>query len=184
LKQLISIPLLCCFFLNVIGYHIVFYFQREEIKDEMKTLVRRGDNHNEKAFVFYLSDKEILQKLYWEGNDEFSFNGQMYDVVEKKIEDGKIMIRCIADKKETALVNKLNDNCTENDKGNKIVNELFQFLQTLFHNSKSEDRVRDELVKCKFHFPIERLLFQIKKIPTPPPQAGISHFNPVAIGSL
>jgi hypothetical protein len=150
----------------------------------MKKLVRQGHNQNEKAFVFYLSDREILQKLNWEGNDEFSFNGQMYDVVEKKIEDGKIMIRCIADKKETALVNKLNDNSSDNEKDHKIVNELFQFLQTLFHNSKSEGPAFDELVKCKFHFPIERLQFQIKKIPTPPPQACVSHFNPVAIGSL
>ena len=125
-----------------------------------------------------------MQNLHWEGNDEFSFDGQMYDVVEKKIEDGKIMIRCIADKKETALVNKLNDNSNGNEKDNKIVNELFQFLQTLFHNSKSEDLAFGELVKCKCHFPIERLQFQIKKIPTPPPQAGISHFNPIAIGSL
>ena len=44
---------------------------------------------DEADFVFLLNDKQSMKQLDWEGNDEFSFNGEMYDVIEKKIERWK-----------------------------------------------------------------------------------------------
>ena len=142
----------------------------------MKKLLRLNVNNNEERFVFSLNDKEILQKLKWESDNEFSFNGEMYDIIGKKTENGKVVIRCIGDKKETALVDKLKDNWRENERCNKIVNELFQLLQTLFHNEESEENTIKESTTNNFRFPLERLLCQVKKIPTPPPQLNISHF--------
>jgi len=161
----------------MIGYHILFYFRQREIKSEMKKLLLAHPNkHDENEFVFLLNDKMTTRQLTWEGNDEFSFNGGMYDVIEKKTEGNKLTIRCLADKKETALLKKANDRWRENEKNNKALNELFQLLQTLFHHSPSEELTFNDASGNNFYTFLESLPFQIKKIPTPPPQDYKSDF--------
>jgi hypothetical protein len=137
----------------------------------MKRTVRIQENSRyETDFVFSMNDQESMKKLNWEGDDEFSLNGDMYDVIQKKVEGKKLIIRALADKNETDLLNKTSDSWKENDKSNKIANELFQLLQTLFHNST------DEIIIIKpFRFgnycSSETLPFWAKRILTPPPQA-------------
>jgi hypothetical protein len=89
-----------------------------------------------------------MDQLDWEGDDEFSFKGEMYDVIEKKIEDGKLIIRSIADRRETALLNTLRGHWNQNEKSNKVADELFQLLQSLFHSSRTEEFV---LIKPLVH---------------------------------
>ena len=54
-------------------------------------------------FIFPL-DKDLIAGVEWEGENEFRLNGEMYDVVEKRMEDNKMIIRCISDRKETQLI--------------------------------------------------------------------------------
>lgn len=137
----------------------------------MKKSIRLQTNSEaETDFVFSVNDKLSIEKLDWEDDDEFNLNGEMYDVIEKKVEGSKLIIRCLADKKETALLNKLDDHWKENDKSNKIANELFQLLQTLFHHSGSEGVAFIEITEYDRHLPLKKLPFGIIKIPTPPPQ--------------
>ena len=141
LKKLIVIFLSVCFFLNITGYQILFYFRQEEIKAEMREAIRlQSYSENESDFVFSLSDKQAIKQLEWEGEDEFRFKSEMYDVIEKKTENGKLVIRAIADRQETALLNKAKDHWNQNEKSNKVADELFQLLQSLFHSSKAEDK--------------------------------------------
>ena len=138
----------------------------------MKNVLRlQINNKDAEEFVFSPDDQESFQKLIWENDEEFSLNGKMYDVKAKKVENGKMIIRCIADEKETALVNKMNNNWKESEKSNKLVNELFQLFQNLFHNSKTTDIAFTNPAKQNFFFPLEKLPVQLKKIPTPPPQS-------------
>ena len=135
-----------------------------------KLLLAHPNKEDENEFVFLLNDKRITSQLAWESNDEFGFNGEMYDVIEKKTEGNKLTIRCLADKKETVLLKKANDKWRENEKNNKAVNELFQLLQTLFHHSQSEEFTFNDVSWSNFYTFLESLPFQIKEIPTPPPQ--------------
>jgi hypothetical protein len=171
LKKLITIFLCVCFFLNIIGYHIIFYLQQEQIKAEMRAAIRMQTySEDETDFVFLLNDKQSMKQLDWEGNDEFSFNGEMYDVIEKKIKDKKLIIRSIADRQETALLNKVKDHWNQNEKSNKVADELFQLLQSLFHSSKTEELVFNKPSLNRTSFISLPLPSQVKKIPTPPPR--------------
>ena len=127
-------------------------------------------SEDETDFVFLLNDKQSMKQLDWEGDDEFSYNGEMYDVIEKKIEDGKLVIRSIADKQETALLNKVKDHWNQNEKSNKVADELFQLLQSLFHSSKAEELVLIKPSVNRISFISLPLPSQVKKIPTPPPR--------------
>ena len=136
-----------------------------------KLLLTQRNKEEENDFVFSLNDKVAMAKLEWEGDNEFRLNGEMYDVIEKKTEGNKLTLRCLADKKETALLKKANDRWGENEKNNKAVNELFQLLQTLFHSSHSAGFSFDETSGNNFYTFLEPLPSRIKEIPTPPPQA-------------
>ena len=116
MKKTVSILLLFCLLFNVVGYYIVFHIRRAEIKDEMKKTLRQNiHNQDQEIFCFSLNDKTAISKLEWEDDQEFRLDGKMYDVIEKKIENGKLIIRCISDEKETALVKKFEQ--INNEKG-------------------------------------------------------------------
>jgi len=180
LKKLIVICLLVCFLLNITGYHIIFYLRQEQIKTEMRAAIRmRTYSEDETDFVFLLNDKQSMKQLNWEGDDEFSYKGEMYDVIERKIEDartnnpvrqGKLIIRSIADKQETTLLDKVKDHWNQNEKSNKVADELFQLLQSLFHSSKAEELVLIKPSVNRIPFISLPLPSQVKKIPTPPPR--------------
>ena len=104
LKKLFSILLLSCLLFNTAGYHLIFYIRQAEIKAEMKRSLLHSDNKEVDLLVFSLNDKKNIEKLEWEDDDEFELNGEMYDVIEKKTQNGKLIIRCINDKRETELI--------------------------------------------------------------------------------
>jgi hypothetical protein len=171
LKKLIVIFLSVCFFLNITGYHILFYFRQEEIKAEMRESIRlQTYSENETDFIVSLSDKQSAAQLDWESDDEFSFNGEMYDVIEKKTENGKLVIRAIADNQETVLLNKAKDHWNQTEKSNKAAEELFQLLQSLFHSSKTEELVFIKPSVYKNSFISLQLPSEVIQIPTPPPR--------------
>src|SRR6185295_5881473 len=172
LKKLIVILLSLCFLSNITGYHIIFYFSQEKIKSEMREAIRMQTySEGETDFIFSLTDKQAMKQLDWEGDDEFSFNGDMYDVIEKRTENGKLVIRAIADKQETALLNKAKDHWNQKEKNNKVADELFQLLQSLFHSTKTEQLVLIKPSADKISFVSFLLPLRVKKIPTPPPRS-------------
>jgi len=100
-KKTTAIVLSCCLFFTVIGHYVIFCIQLTEIK----TAMRRELQHawKDKAIVFVFA-KEEIEKLDWEDGHEFRLNNEMYDVISLHEENGKVVIRCIADKKEKALI--------------------------------------------------------------------------------
>lgn len=84
----------------------------------MKAFLQNQKNHRD---VIQLSFKEDESKqLCWEDEHEFSFNGEMYDVIEKTTEGNHIFIRCIPDKKETSLINEYQKHNKNNSTGSVV----------------------------------------------------------------
>jgi len=170
-KKLMVIFLSFCFLVSITGYHIIFYLRQEGIKAEMRQAIRlQNYNDHETDFSFSINDGKSMAQLDWEGDDEFRFNGEMYDVIDKQIENGKLIIRSIADKRETALLNKVKDHWNQNEKSNKVADELFQMLQSLFHSSKTDELVLIKPSVNSISFISLQLPSQVRTIPTPPPR--------------
>jgi len=125
----------------------------------------------ETELVFSRGDKQELNQLSWDGDDEFVLNGQRYDVIELRSEGDKLIIRCVPDENETALFNKANDTWKESDKTGKMAEHLFQMLQNLFQEPRTNEPEFIKLPTYNFHFYAGALPVWIKRIPTPPPQA-------------
>jgi hypothetical protein len=171
LKKIVSILLLFCLLLNIVGYHVIFYFRQAEIKAEMKNSLLIGANsEDETCFAFSLNDKKSIDKLDWDGHDEFKLNGQMYDVIEKKIERGKLVIRCISDKKETALLESFNQMNNENNSKRKLA-LLMQLVNSCYlAATNSETLITYRPVPSIIHPQIDAFTSEVHDVLTPPPQ--------------
>ncbi len=78
----------------------------------MRSLLRSNPNQFEQTvFEFDLvNGQPTASSFEWEEEeDEFRYNGSIYDVIEKKITGTLLYIRCINDKDETAIIKKMED---------------------------------------------------------------------------
>ncbi|HET9825891.1 MAG TPA: hypothetical protein VFP87_11185, partial [Chitinophagaceae bacterium] len=85
-------------------------------------------------------------------------------------ENGKFIFTGLFDHEETVL-NKLQHDWKTNRDENKLLTELFQILQSVFHNSKGEESLYSVLAVQHSYLIPNKLPTVIKKIITPPPQA-------------
>jgi hypothetical protein len=175
LKKLASISLLVCLLFNLAGYQLIFHFQRQLVRTEMENILKaHSDRINTERFIFS-SGSEAAGKINWENDREFCFNGKMYDLVERQNMGDKIIIVCVNDRKETDLFSKLDDNVRENERSNKVINDLLQFMQTWFHENGSGPLFLEMATEPKAGFNMGELSFRAKDILTPPPQRSNPH---------
>jgi hypothetical protein len=173
LKKIVSILLLFCLILNIVGYHVIFYFRQAEIKAEMKkSLLIRAHSEDETGFSFSLNDKKAISTLDWVGDNEFKLNGQMYDVIEKKIENGKLILRCISDIKETALIKTFYQMNNESNSKRKLALLMQLVNNSYLANTNSEIVIRYKPVPPIIHPESDPLTSQVRDVLTPPPQVS------------
>ena len=85
---------------------------------------------------------EESKQLYWENSHEFRYNGEMYDVIEKKSGKAQIIIRCVSNTKETALLNEYQKNNKRNA-SNSIIAQLItaQFVLPVDYSLKQPESI-------------------------------------------
>ena len=136
----------------------------------MKRSLLLHSSKEEDLFVLSLNDKKELEKLEWEGDDEFELNGEMYDVIEKKNKDGKLIIRCISDKKETALLSQYEKINREANSKNKSALLLKIVGHAYISPAIVSISLEPEPMIARFLFNTEILSSYCHDVLTPPPQ--------------
>ena len=128
----------------------------------------------EQVFCFSINDKTSLTKLEWEDEHEFKLDGKMYDVIEKKTENGKLIIRCISDEKETTLVKKYEK--INNDSGNSSKSKtalLIKLISNSYIASSNFDLFAKNIPAIQKSFFITNIIsIDRSDVLTPPPQLG------------
>lgn len=108
---------------------------RKEIHSVLRTMKQPAD-----LVLLKFTTKETLEKLRWEHDREFEYNGQMYDIVEATASGDTVIYLCYPDHKETRINKELGKSlarATGQDPSRKSQNdrltEVFKltFLQTL-----------------------------------------------------
>jgi len=127
-------------------------------------------NKDIEQFIFPL-DKDLIACVEWEGENEFRLNGEMYDVIEKKVQGDKLIICCISDKKETGLLKNYEKMNKEGNSKSKSA-----LLLKLIGSSYLSEINNNVFIKNIPALP--HILFQSEivsswhyDVPTPPPQA-------------
>jgi hypothetical protein len=101
-KKITAILLIACLAFCAAGYHFVFHFQVWQAKSEMKLRLLHSAKLKEITELSFTPEEQ--QRLKWEDDHELSFNGEMYDVIDQYLKNGKLVLRCIDDRKETGLI--------------------------------------------------------------------------------
>lgn len=101
MRKVLTIVALGCLLLLTGGYHLLYQCQLAEIKSAVKSGLARLKQSDLTQLV--LSPAEV-RKLDWEDESEFCYGGRMYDVVDVEKKTGRTVYWCLADEKETALL--------------------------------------------------------------------------------
>lgn len=144
------------------------HFQHEQ-KEAIKEKIFQNLKDEELQSIS-LSDN---QNIYWEEDGkEFLLNGEMYDVVKTKTVNGKVILYCINDKKEKALIDNYNlitkHNSSSDKKGKNNIDNSFNLF--VYHDEKNNyvyfTRGSNNFPSFDFRLP-ENLMDNI----SPPPKA-------------
>jgi len=118
-------------------------FQKSEVRERVKHQILSGIDKEELVLMKFLSDM-TEQQVEWEGDDEFEFEGVMYDVVATQIKGDTTYYWCWKDNEETQLARKMDHLLTmatghdqQSQQNEKLV---IHFFKSLFFNKVEQTR--------------------------------------------
>ena len=102
LKKFYLIAIIAVLAYSQVGYYFVIRHVLHEQKEAIEKKIL-GELKDEELNIISFTDNE--KNIYWEEEGkEFLFKGEMYDVVRTKTVNGNVILYCINDKKEKALI--------------------------------------------------------------------------------
>ncbi|MFA5669137.1 MAG: hypothetical protein WC967_07830 [Balneolaceae bacterium] len=107
MKKAVSILLMLSFILPFWGAFSLLQFQKYQIKADTKAAIKKG-LAPEELILLTFAKEEAPSLLHWKHDWEFEYDGQMYDVVEKHVEDDSLSYLVFWDYEETKVKRKLN----------------------------------------------------------------------------
>jgi hypothetical protein len=153
-------------FLLIMALPLTFCVVSEMKQQHLKQVSRgRLEKINLKTIVLSPYDFQ-----WTEAGKEISIHSELFDIKSYSIKNGKFIFSGLFDKDETAL-DRLEHNWRNNEQENKLLTELFQVLQSVFHNAAPVQEPNRDLASQYPYLSPDKLSFQPKKIITPPPQA-------------
>ena len=166
--------LLLCFSVQLTGYHLYFRYQQMDIKRAAKRKLRKGvDPALTQIFNFPLTAANPDELPEWVDKHEFRYQGEMYDVIEKKVTGDRLIIRCLNDKKEKELLGHYKD-LVKNDFGERNKKGLSLFIKLLKVSPVSPASLIAPVSVFHSAFKADMRRFRLSGTPadvlTPPPQ--------------
>jgi hypothetical protein len=165
LRKYLSVIVLMFFIFNIVGYYLWFSYVKNNIQKEVRQEIRRGLAEKDLTLITVpIGDESGIRWI--KPGKEFTFRGEMYDVVKIKILKDKKIYSCINDTKEKKLIA---DFAKNNESSSKTKRLLGHFHYTyiiqpdnLFHIIESSNH--DYCIKS---FELESA---VKEVTLPPPK--------------
>lgn len=160
------------------AYLTSFKIRQYQVRKEMKQLIKTGAPDSLK-YDFYLDELEAdPSAITWIHSKEFRYHGEMYDIIERQEVNGRVLLKCIHDVKESGLFAEL-DRMVElqmsgNTQQQHHQNQLLKWFHHLYISTVNEPRLTTNEtssplnVQYQFYFP-EHFISQH----TPPPESLI-----------
>lgn len=170
MKKITAILLLLCLLFTAFGYHIVFQFQIAEAKTEMQQHIHSA--LYSKVYSDLVFDQKHIADISWIEEDEFRWNGEMYDVISKESLGDSLLIRCIPDNKETLLVCQYLRSGKDNESGQQPSTYLIRLMNSYFLSTTLEVPAAIQHRIYKIYKPYSfYILANFLPVSTPPPRA-------------
>ena len=129
LRKCLSTILLLFFLFNIGGYYLWFSFVKSSIQKEIRREIRQGLAEKDLTLIIVPVNDE--SGICWiKAGKEFTFRGEMFDVVKIKISDNKKIYYCINDVKEKKLIARFSKCNESNQKARKLLVN-FQYIYVI-----------------------------------------------------
>lgn len=139
MKKVVSIFLFFCIVVPSVTTYSWLQYKKYQVKKHVKHQILAGLDQS--ALVLLKFTNNESSELRWEHDQEFEYNGQMYDVVNSIEKRDSIYYWCWRDHEETKLINQLKivvANALGNDQQNKEnQNRLLDFFKILYFSESS-----------------------------------------------
>lgn len=156
---------------QIIGFFSYFEFSQYKIRKEIKQVIKYSLPSNQLKVLCFSEEGE--KKIIWINSHEFRYKGRLYDVIHKTSLSEGVIFRCIDDRQETKLFEKLNQTTAFN-LGNRSdknpLNHWMRFSQTLFLLENTVSCVVNSFCTKEEHiFNYQHLHTEWCKLPQAPP---------------
>lgn len=157
------------------AYFGSFKIRQHQVRKEMKTLIKAGAPDSLHHY-FYLDEIESdPSQITWIHSKEFRYRGEMYDILTSTKENGRVLLHCIHDVKESGLFAELDRMVDKGLNGDPQQRNQKLHWHKLFHSLFLSDSTSDvpfaadvlnQLSSARLSFKLMRGM----KPPVPPPQ--------------
>lgn len=150
MKKLLSIVLLAVLLYHIGGIFVVFKFQQNAIRKEIKTAIKQGVPKEELHLLTFTAAN--YQELEWHNHKEFRYRGVMYDIVRKTINHTtSVTFECVSDTDETELFKDL-DQLADQEMDERQQTRLFVKLLMLTFYVQTDSCINLEKVAASAPF--------------------------------
>lgn len=143
-QKIITILILGCLLIYMGGYHLIYGVYRAEIKQDMRAYLKSHTDTKMGEYLSFSVRNHIIQakEFDWEETDqEFSYLGGMYDVVNIQYRADSVFICALPDNRENNLADQLatlHKNSQDHHTTSLSLIKMFSvFTQTLPENRES-----------------------------------------------
>lgn len=174
MKKLALILLLAIFVLSQLGFYCFYALKIYAAKQVAK-----------EQFLNQIPEDQLTRIMVSPGfvcsDEEIILNGQIFDVVKRISQNGKVYLLCIADADEAKALNKLSDlvhSGAANDSNGKDGVKVKISVQDLFYKEfYSSNENSSNLISLKYCYDFSSSLSECTgTIPLPPPKIYSSNF--------
>lgn len=173
-RKPVVILLLFSFLLQAGGLWLLLYAKQVALKREMKARLRSHPGEFEQTILEFelVNGEPKASSFEWKDDrKEFRYKGSMYDVIETEVTGDVLRIRCIDDKKESALLKKMEE-LGKSERGTKdSLIPMLQLLSLLLfdqHNHEETTGTQSPLHHIDYYR--ESLTPSVIDINSPPPK--------------
>lgn len=150
--------------------------QQKQVRREVKQKMIAGINKDELILLTF-QKSELKTKLKWKHRREFQFQGEFYDIVEKRIQGDSISYWCWWDNEETLLSRKLDHLMAlhwSQDKNHKQDKEQIDyFYKSLYFEELPQPKTRFHSALKATDWSYKEVMQSIAFAPhVPPPRIG------------
>lgn len=112
LKKLATISLLVLFLFNLFGYRLVFDALQQKADQQLVIKLDKKEYNQQQLLTItiplsmpYLSSSSQFERV----DGEITWKGKIFHYVERKVDNGQLVLRCLPDEKKTDLESAKND---------------------------------------------------------------------------
>lgn len=123
MKKVIPLILLAVFLINLEGTYLLFLFQQSKNLKDIRAEIRK--NLKDEILTLIIVPNNKVSQIHWiRKNDEFIYDGKMFDIVRVKSTHNEKYFYCINDEKEKQLISDYQKKCDQNNKSNTLLRQI------------------------------------------------------------